>query len=154
MKSLNSKSLKMVADGCRFYMSTRSNSSFGEVFKELEEKLRSSQIESERRQFAIQKEFKDDLKAAQKELKDDLKAAQKESELRQVAAQKESELRRVAAQKEFKEDFKAINAEQFKSFEISIILKLSSVLVAAVTIFEYLGFYIQYPWRPKKSPVE
>ena len=122
----------MVADGCRFYMSTRSNSSFGEVFKELEEKLRSSQIESERRQFAIQKEFKDDLKAAQKE----------------------SELRQVAAQKEFKEDFKAINAEQFKSFEFSIILKLSSVLVAAVTIFEYLGFYIQYPWRPKKSPVE
>ena len=55
------------------------------------DKLRSSQIESEQRQYAVQKEFKDDLKAAQKE-----------SEQRQDATQNESERRQDATQKEFK----------------------------------------------------
>ena len=119
MKSLQSKSLNIAANVHRVCLST-SKTSYGDILKELEEKLRSNQIESERRQDASQRESERRQDAVQKEFKDDLRAAQKE----------------------FKEDFKASNAEQLKSFEVSIILKLSSAVIAAISIFEYFGFYI------------
>ena len=89
MKSLQSKSLNIAANVHRVYLST-SKTSFGDILKELEEKLRSNQIESERRQDASQRESERRQYAFKKEFKDDLRAAQKESERRQDASQRNS----------------------------------------------------------------
>ena len=105
------------------YISTRNILSPAEegLIQRMEERLKSNQIESERR-----------LQTSQIELRDDIKSSQIESEQRMQGSQ--------------------------KSFEANIILKLtvylSGAVIASVSIFEYFGFYIEYPWRPKSKRVD
>jgi hypothetical protein len=80
------------------------------------------------------------MQSSQKELKEDIKSSQIESERRMQTSQME-----------LRDDMKRSQ----KSFESNIILKLtvylSGAVIASVSIFEYFGFYIEYPWRPKSQ---
>ena len=80
-----------------------------------------------------------------------LKSNQIESERRLQSSQIESERRMQTSQMELRDDMKRSQ----KSFESNIILKLtvylSGAVIASVSIFEYFGFYIEYPWRPKSQ---
>ena len=124
------------------YISTRNILSPAEegLVQRMEETLKLNQIESERRLQSSQIESERRLQSSQKELKEDIKSSQIESERRMQTSQME-----------LRDDMKRSQ----KSFETNIILKLtvylSGAVIASVSIFEYFGFYIEYPWRPKSQ---
>jgi len=124
------------------YISTRNILSPAEegLVQRMEETLKLNQIESERRLQSSQIESERRLQSSQKELKEDIKSSQIESERRMQTSQME-----------LRDDMKRSQ----KSFESNIILKLtvylSGAVIASVSIFEYFGFYIEYPWRPKSQ---
>jgi len=124
------------------YISTRNILSPAEegLVQRMEETLKLNHIESERRLQSSQIESERRLQSSQKELKEDIKSSQIESERRMQTSQME-----------LRDDMKRSQ----KSFESNIILKLtvylSGAVIASVSIFEYFGFYIEYPWRPKSQ---